>query len=104
MLVLKTLVIALKNNSIVSYRVFCYSTSYCSLLCIEKDKMCLGLRKQILSTQNTLVHIMIPISCSVRSAKSVIFIEFLMDFCIFDDIFDTIPITDRKLLQFKLSN
>ena len=34
---------------------------------------------------------------------SVNFIEFLMDFCIYDDILDTIQITDKKLLHFKLS-
>ena len=31
------------------------------------------------------------------------FIEFFMDFCIYDDILDAILITDKKLLQFKLS-
>ena len=36
-------------------------------------------------------------------AKSVNFIEFLMDFGISDDIVDTILITDKKLLHFKLS-
>ena len=35
--------------------------------------------------------------------KSVNFIEFLMGFCIYDDILDTIQITDKKLLHFKLS-
>ena len=30
-------------------------------------------------------------------------IKFLMDFCIYDDILDTIQITDKKLLHFKLS-
>ena len=35
--------------------------------------------------------------------KSVSFIEFRMDFWIYDDIVDTIPITDKKLLHFKLS-
>ena len=35
--------------------------------------------------------------------KFVIFIEFLMDFCIYDDIFVAIWITDKKLLHFKLS-
>ena len=34
--------------------------------------------------------------------KSVNFIEFLMDFCIYDDILDAIQITDKKLLHFKL--
>ena len=34
---------------------------------------------------------------------SVSFIEFLMEFCIYDDILDTIWITDKKLLHFKLS-
>ena len=35
--------------------------------------------------------------------KSVSFIEFLMDFCIHDDILDTRQITNKKLLHFKLS-
>ena len=37
--------------------------------------------------------------------KSVSFIEFLMDFCTYGhgDIVDTIWITDKKLLHFKLS-
>ena len=35
--------------------------------------------------------------------KSVNCIEFLMDFYIYDDILDMIQITDKKLLQFKLS-
>ena len=35
--------------------------------------------------------------------ESVDFIEFLMDFCIYDDILDMIQITDKKLLHFKLS-
>ena len=34
---------------------------------------------------------------------SVNFIEFLMEFCIYDDILDTIQISDKKLLHFKLS-
>ena len=33
---------------------------------------------------------------------SVNFIEFLMDFCIYDNILDTIQIIDKKLLHFKL--
>ena len=35
--------------------------------------------------------------------KSISFIEFLMDFCIYDDILDTIWIANKKLLHFKLS-
>ena len=35
--------------------------------------------------------------------KSVSFIELLMDFCTYDDILDTIWITDKKLLHCKLS-
>ena len=34
---------------------------------------------------------------------SVSFIELFMDFCIYDDILDTVLITDEKLLHFKLS-
>ena len=43
-----------------------------------------------LAKQNTVVHIMVPISCSVCG------IEFLMEFCIYDDILDTILITDKS--------
>ena len=35
--------------------------------------------------------------------KSVNFIEFLMDCCIYDDTLDTTQITDRKLLYVELS-
>ena len=35
--------------------------------------------------------------------KSVSFMEFLMDFCIYDDTLDAIQIADKKLLHFKLS-
>ena len=35
--------------------------------------------------------------------KSVNFIEFLMDFCIYDDILDMLQVTDKKLLHFKFS-
>ena len=35
--------------------------------------------------------------------KSVSFTEFLMDFCIYDNILDTILITDKKLLHFEIS-
>ena len=35
--------------------------------------------------------------------KSVNFIEFLMSFCIYDNIVDMIQITDKTLLHFKLS-
>ena len=31
------------------------------------------------------------------------FIEFVMDFCLYDDILDTIQITDKKLLHFELT-
>ena len=35
--------------------------------------------------------------------ESVNFIEFLMEFCIYDNIVDTIQITGKKFLHFKLS-
>ena len=35
--------------------------------------------------------------------KSVNFIEFLIDCCIYDDILDMIEMTDKKLLHVKLS-
>ena len=34
--------------------------------------------------------------------KSINFIVFLVDFCIYDDILDMIQITDKKVLHFKL--
>ena len=42
---------------------------------------------------------MAPISCFVRAryTKSVSFIEFLMNFCIYGDNLGTILITDKKL-------
>ena len=52
-----------------------------------------GPEKQVLSTQNTFVYIMECIFCSVYSYicaiqnKSVNCIEFLMDFCIYEDNF-----------------
>ena len=47
---------------------------------------------------------MVPISCSVCAIQNqLVIIEFLMDFCTYDDILDTIRITDKKLLHFKLS-
>ena len=48
---------------------------------------------------------MAHISCSacICYPKSVSFIEFLMDVCIYDDILDAIWIADKKLLHFKLS-
>ena len=36
--------------------------------------------------------------------KSVSFIEFLMDFCLYDDIVDTIQIIDEKLLHLNSQN
>ena len=68
--------------------------------------MWLGLRKQVLSTQNTLVHIMATISYSVCAMQNLLVFsnnKFLMDFCIYDDILDTMLSTDKKLLCFKLS-
>ena len=64
-----------------------------------------GLGKQVLSTQNTCVRIIAHISYTLCMCylKSVSFMEFLMDFCIYDGILDAIQITDKKLLHFKLS-
>ena len=59
------------------------------------------------STQNALVHIMASsyILFCMCYAKAVSFIEFLIDFCMYDDIkfLDTLLITDKKILHFKLS-
>ena len=46
---------------------------------------------------------MAPISVLYVLSKSVSFIEFLMDFCTYDDILGTIWVTDKRLLHFKLS-
>ena len=56
-----------------------------------------GLGKQVLSTQNTLVHIMAHISCSVCAIQNLLasFIDFLVDFSIYDNILDTIRIMYR---------
>ena len=52
----------------------------------------MSLGKQVLSTQNTLVHIMARayLLFCMCYPTSVSFIEFLMDFWIYDDILDTI--------------
>ena len=65
----------------------------------------MALRKQVLSTQNTLVYIMARsyLLFWMCYPKSVNFIELLMDFCIYDDILDMIHVTDKKLLHFKPS-
>ena len=57
----------------------------------------LGLGKQVLSTQSPLAYIMARILFCMCYAKSVSSIEFLMDFCIYDDILDMIQVTDKKL-------
>ena len=60
-----------------------------------------GLRKQVLSTQNTLVHIMATISYSVCAMQNLLVFsnnKFFMDFCIYDDILDTMLSTDKMLL------
>ena len=59
--------------------------------------------RSYVSTQITLIYIMAHIFCSVCAIQTVNFIEFLKDFCIYDDISDMIQITDKKLLHFKLS-
>ena len=46
---------------------------------------------------------MASISCFYALHQICGFIEFLMDVCIYNDILDTIWITDKKLLHFKLS-
>ena len=38
--------------------------------------------------------------CAIQTVS---FIEFFMDFCIYDDILDAKRITDKTLLHFKLS-
>ena len=56
-----------------------------------------GLGKQVLSTQNTLVRILAPVLYVLASyPKSVSFVEFLINFCTYDDILDTIWITGKS--------
>ena len=57
-----------------------------------------GTRKQVLFTQNTLVH---TVATYLRFCTC--YLEFLMDFCIYDDILDTIQITGERLIHFKFS-
>ena len=63
-----------------------------------------GLTKQVLSTQNALVHIMAftYLLYSVCIMQKCSFIEFTMNICIYDDILYAIQITD-KVITFKLS-
>ena len=68
-------------------RVLCVCVCVCVCVC-----MCLG--KQVLSTQNILVHIMVPISCSICVIQN--FVEFLINFCIYEEILDVIQITDKN--------
>ena len=65
-----------------------------------------GLGKQFLPTQNTLVHIIPPIYLlfCMSYSKSVTFIEFLMGFCMYDDMFDIIQITDKNYYILNFQN
>ena len=56
----------------------------------------------LIYTKYTCLYYGMYLSFCVYYPTSVSFIEFLMDFCIYDDIVDMIPITDKKLLHFKL--
>ena len=64
-----------------------------------------GLGKQVLSmyTKYTCLYSGTYLLFCMCYPNSVNFIEFLMDFCIYDDIFIMIQITDKMLLHFKLS-
>ena len=90
-------------NRIMWSSVFVYISSI--FLCLITYNMWLGLGRQFLFTQNTLVRIMVSISFFVAMyyPNFVSFIEFLMEFCIYDYILDTIHITGKKLLHFKCS-
>ena len=59
--------------------------------------------KQILSTQNTLVYIMACIFCSVCAIQNLLILLNSSWISAYDEILDTIQITDKKLLHFKLS-
>ena len=63
-----------------------------------------GLTKQVSSTQNVLVHIMAftYLLFCMCYAKVFSFIEFIMNFCTYDDNLYAIQITD-KVITFKLS-
>ena len=57
----------------------------------------------LIYTKYTCLYYGIYLLFYVCYPKSVSFIEFLMEFCMYDDILDTIWITNKKLLHFKLS-
>ena len=70
----------------------------------SNQNLWLGLGKQVLSTKYTLVHNYgTHLLFCMCYPKSISFIEFLMDLCMYDDILDAIWITGKKLLHFKLS-
>ena len=60
-------------------------------------------RTCLISTKHTCSYYGTYLLFCMCYPQSVNFIEFLMDFCIYDDIWDTTLITDKKLLHFKLS-
>ena len=57
----------------------------------------------LIYTKYTCLYYGIYLLFYIRYAKFVYFIEYLMEFSISDDILDTILITDKKLLHYKLS-
>ena len=63
-----------------------------------------GPGKQVLSTQNTLVHNMASISCSVHAMQDLLLLlnSTWISAYTYDDL-DTLLITDEKLLHFNLS-
>ena len=60
----------------------------------------LGLRKLVLSTQSTPVHIMVTISCSVRTIQN---LKDLLNCSVYVIKFVSILSKHKKLLHFKLS-
>ena len=57
----------------------------------------------LIYTKYTCLHYGTYLLFCVCYLKSVNYIEFLMDLCIYDDILDALWLTDKKLLHFKLS-
>ena len=57
----------------------------------------------LIYTKYTSLYYGMYLLCCMCYPESVNFMEFLMEFCIYDDLLDTIQITDKKLLYFKLS-
>ena len=89
---------------LISNNVFCFWLYACM------HKCCVGVcvyvtgpgKTGLIYTKYTCLYYGTYLLFCMSYPDSVNFIEFLMNFCIYDDIFDMIQVTDKKLLHFKL--